>query len=142
MNEAADAAFVDTNVLVYAYDRREVPKVAKAKALLNELAATDRLKISTQVLQELYVTLIRKGEPPYTPEQALDRLHYLSPWVACVTNYQLIREAVLLSTEAITSFWDALIVVAAARSGATILYTEDLNHGQKLLGVTVVNPFK
>jgi predicted nucleic acid-binding protein len=142
MNGAVDAAFVDTNVLVYAYDRREVPIVAKAKALLNELAASDRLKISTQVLQELYVALVRKGEPPYTPEQALERLHYLSPWVGCVTNYHVIRDAVLLSTEAIISFWDALIVVAAARSGATVLYTEDLNHGQKLLGVQIVNPFK
>lgn len=141
MNGEADAAFVDTNVLVYAFDLRHEPKVEKAKELLSQLTATGRLRLSTQVLQELYAVLTRKGEPPYTPKEALDRLEYLSQWPTYINDYSAIREAVQLSTEAIISFWDALIVVAAARSGATVLYTEDLNHGQKL-GVTIVNPFK
>jgi predicted nucleic acid-binding protein len=142
MNGEAGAAFVDTNVLVYAFDRRSEPKVETAKELLNQLTATGRLRLSTQVLQELYPVLTRKGEPPYTPQEALIRLEYLSEWPIYINDYSAIRDAVVLSTEAIISFWDALILVAAARSGATVLYTEDLNHGQKLLGVTVVNPFR
>jgi predicted nucleic acid-binding protein len=58
------------------------------------------------------------------------------------TDLSLIREAVFLSRDAIISFWDALVVVAAAHSGADTLYTEDLNDGQILRGVRVVNPFR
>jgi len=58
-----------------------------------------------------------------------------------VVDYGTIREAAVLARDAVVSFWDALIVVAAARSGARRLYTEDLNHGQKILGVEIVNPF-
>ena len=142
MNGEVDAAFVDTNVLVYAFDRRHEPKTQTAKELLKQLTATGRLRLSTQVLQELYPVLTCKGDPPYTPQEALARLEYLSEWPIYINDYSAIRDAAVLSTEAMIPFWDALIVVAAARSGATVLYTEDFNHGQTLLGVTVVNPFK
>jgi predicted nucleic acid-binding protein len=56
-------------------------------------------------------------------------------------DYPSIRAAVGLAAQARISFWDALVVVAAARAGAAILYTEDLNHGQEILGVRIVNPF-
>jgi predicted nucleic acid-binding protein len=58
-----------------------------------------------------------------------------------VVDYAAIRAAVRLSDQATLSFWDALVVVAAARSGAAVLYTEDLNDGQEILGVRVSNPF-
>jgi predicted nucleic acid-binding protein len=58
-----------------------------------------------------------------------------------VVDYAAIRAAVELSDQAQLSFWDALVVVAAARTGAAVLYTEDLNDGQEILGVRISNPF-
>jgi len=71
-------------------------------------------------------------------------LHYvdrLAAWPVLALDYSAVREAIQLSARASFSFWDALIVVAAARSGAKTLYTEDLQHGLKVLGVAIVNPF-
>ncbi len=134
-------AFVDTNVLVYAFDASD-SRQPIAEQLLSELTDTNRLRLSTQVLQELYVTVTRKIETPLAPQEALDVLDDLAAWPVVQLDYRLIREAILLSGNAQLSLWDSLIVVAAKQSGAPILYTEDLNHGQKILEVEVVNPFR
>jgi predicted nucleic acid-binding protein len=94
------------------------------------------------VLQEFFVTVTGKLRKRFSAEEALMRMDYFAQWPIYANDYSSIREAVELAGKAVISFWDALIVVAASWSGATILYTEDFNHGQKLLGVTVVNPFK
>ena len=65
----------------------------------------------------------------------------LTAWPLMVVGYSAIREAVELADRARLSFWDALGVVAAARAGAAVLYTEDLNDGQEILGVRISNPF-
>jgi predicted nucleic acid-binding protein len=77
---------------------------------------------------------------PVDPDRALATLDDLAAWPVVANDFALVREAILLSRDAALSFWDALIV-AAARSGAATLYTEDLNDGQVLRGVLVVNPF-
>jgi predicted nucleic acid-binding protein len=101
----------------------------------------DRLRVSTQVLQELFVTLTRKVSQRCTSDEALAVLEDLAAWPLVVVDYDAIRAAVDLSDPAELSFWDALVVVAAARSGAAVVYTEDLNDGQKILGVRICNPF-
>ena len=101
----------------------------------------DRLRTSTQVLQELYVTLTRKVRQPCSSQAALTVLEDVASWPVAVVDYPAIRAAGRLSDEARLSFWDALVVVAAARAGATTLYTEDLNDGQEILGVRIRNPF-
>jgi predicted nucleic acid-binding protein len=135
-------AFVDTNVLVYAFDRNDHARHPRAVELLTGLMESDRLRLSTQVLQEFYVTMTRKARPPWSPDHALARLDDLAAWPVASTDLSMLREAVLLSRDAVLSFWDALVVVAAVYSGAVTLYTEDLNHGQVLRGVRVVNPFR
>lgn len=134
-------SFIDTNVLVYAFDRSDSPKKLVAQKLLNELMDEDRLRLSTQVLQELFVTLTRKVSEPCSNGEALAVLEDLAAWPLMVIDYAAIRAAAGLSGQQKLSFWDALIVIAAARTGATVLYTEDLNHGQEILGVRVANPF-
>jgi predicted nucleic acid-binding protein len=134
-------SFVDTNVLVYAFDKSDSPKTRIAKKLMNELMDEDRLRVSTQVLQELFVTLTRKVSEPCTSEKALAVLEDLTAWPLMVVDYAAIRAAVDLAGQAKLSFWDALVVVAAARIGATVLYTEDLNDGQEILGLRISNPF-
>ena len=69
-------------------------------------------------------------------------LEDLTAWPLVVIDYTAIRSAAELADRARISFWDALVVVAAAQSGASVLYTEDLNHGQEILGVRIKNPFR
>ena len=134
-------SFVDTNVLVYAFDKSGSPKNQLAQRLMNELMEEDRLRLSTQVLQELFVTLTRKVSQRCSSEEALAVLEDLTAWPLMVVDYVAIRAAVKLADQAKLSFWDALVVVAAARTGAAVLYSEDLNHGQEILGVRISNPF-
>jgi predicted nucleic acid-binding protein len=141
MTGERDVGFVDTNVLVYAFDRSNSPKKRVAQRLMNELIDEDRLRVSTQVLQELFVTLTRKVRGPCSSDEALAVLEDLAAWPLTVVDYAAVRAAVELADQAKISFWDALVVVAAARSGAAVLYTEDLNNGQEILGVRISNPF-
>jgi predicted nucleic acid-binding protein len=140
--EAPPAAFVDTNVFVYALAADDERRSPVAQKLVRELMVTQALRTSTQVLQELFVTLTRKIRTSLTAEQALRYLDQIAVWPVMVTDYGAIRDAIELSAGASLSFWDALVVVAAARSGAKLLYTEDLQDGQSILGVEVVNPFR
>ncbi len=135
-------SFVDTNVLVYALAADDVRRSPLAQKLLRELMTAQVFQTSTQVLQELFVTLTRKVRTPMTAEQALRYLDQIAAWPVAALDYSAVRHAVELSASAKLSFWDALVIVAAARSGAKRLYTEDLQDGQTILGVEVVNPFR
>jgi predicted nucleic acid-binding protein len=138
-----DLGFVDTNILVYAFDKSPSPSPKKqiALRLIGELMRQDRLRVSTQVLQELFVTLTRKVPHRSTVDEALTVLEDLTVWPLQLVDYPVIRDAAGLAGQDKISFWDALIVVAAARSGAKVLYTEDLNDGQEIFGVRIRNPF-
>jgi predicted nucleic acid-binding protein len=76
-----------------------------------------------------------------TTEEAQAVLEDLAVWPLMLVDYAAIRAAVDLSVKAKLSFWDALVVVATARSGAAVVYTEDLNDGQEIIGVRISNPF-
>ena len=80
MTVERDLRFVDTNALVYAFDKSSSPKKRVAQRLLNELMEEDRLRVSTQVLQELFVTLTRKVSQPCSSEEALAVLEDLAAW--------------------------------------------------------------
>jgi predicted nucleic acid-binding protein len=136
-----DTSFVDTNILVYAIAGDDPKRSPAAQDLLRKLMLNRSLRTSTQVLQELYVTLTRKGKAPMPPESALRYVDHVGAWPVAVTDFKSVRRAIELSIGSMLSFWDALIVVAAEGSGAKILYSEDLQAGQKLLGVRIVNPF-
>ncbi len=141
MTAEETASFVDTNVLVYAFDRRSSPKKRVVQQLVDRLMETDQLRLSTQVMQELFVALTRKVAQPCSSDEALSVLDDLAAWPVTVVDYAAIQAAVGLADQAKLSFWDALVVVAAARAGAGVLYTEDLNDGQTILGVRISNPF-
>lgn len=134
-------SFVDTNILVYAFAGSDPRRSPVAQQLLRELMTQEALCTSTQVLQELFVTLTRKIKPPIASEQAVRYLDRIATWPVVLLDYKVIRAAIDLAARHSLSFWDSLVVVAAARSGASRLYTEDLQDGQTLLGVEIVNPF-
>lgn len=135
-------AFLDTNILVYAWEKGDSPRKQTASRLLDELTETNQLRLSTQVLQELYVTLTRKVRPARKSAEAMAILDHLSEWPVTVIGMDSIRAAARLSESATLSFWDALIITSAAQAGAQTLYSEDLNHGQLIHGVRIVNPFR
>jgi len=133
-------AFVDTNIIVYALAGDDLIRSIPAAALLDKLMVPGRFRTSTQVLQELYVTLTRKGAMRGS-ERIVTAMDWLAKWPVVVTDYPMIRRAVELSTRHQLSFWDSLIVEAAVASRASILYTEDLQHGREIRGLKIVNPF-
>ncbi len=132
-------AFLDTNVVVYLFDDDEPKKQARARAVLGDREFD--LVVSTQVLGEVYVTLTRKLARPLAPEAAADAIDALAELPVVHTDVALVRVAIETSRQTQLSYWDALIVEAAASAGCDQLLTEDLATGSTLRGVAVVNPF-
>lgn len=134
--------FVDTNILVYAHDRTAGSKHEQARRLIDHLWDTGEGSISTQVLQELCVTLRRKLACPLPMHEVRQLIRDYSAWNVVVNTPESILEAMEIESRYKTSFWDAMIVYAAEASGAEILYSEDLAAGQKFHRIQVQNPFK
>lgn len=142
MNDpSGDVTFVDTNVLVYAHDASETVRQPAARAVLAELWRTRLGALSTQVLQEFYVVATRKFDPPMPRGQARDLVDAYSSWQLIQIDVPLVLAASRLEERHTLSFWDALIVEAARRAGATRLISEDLQAGRRLGGVLIDNPF-
>ena len=132
--------FVDTNVLIYAHDIDAKEKHAIAKETLAELWTGRTGILSTQVLQEFYVNVTRKLSRPLTKKSARSIVNHYSNW--CVdTSSAEIAIAFRIEDEARIGFWDALIFAAALKAGAERILSEDLNAGQRIAGIRVVNPF-
>jgi len=141
MISTTDLCFVDTNVLVYAHDVTSRNKRKVAVTLLRELWETRTGVVSTQVLQELYVTLTRKPAKPVGPDVAASIVRALGQWRVETITLAHIEDAMEMSRSHRISFWDSLIFAAALTAGARWLLTEDLQDGFRLDGLTVVNPF-
>ena len=137
----APLTFVDTNVLAYAYDRSEAAKQPVARALLEALWRDRAGVLSTQVLQELYVVATRKFDPPMPRAAAREIVVVYASWPVVQVDVPLVLAASELEERHTLSFWDALVVEAARRAGATRLVTEDLQAGRRIGGVAVENPF-
>ncbi len=131
--------FLDTNVLAYAQDHDVPGKRERSRQLITELVASGTGVVSTQVLQEFYVTVTRKMNVP--PLAAKSVLQSFTIFEIVQISPALIEKAIDRSVLSQLSFWDALIVMAAASSGCTTIYSEDLNAGQVIDGMRVVNPF-
>ena len=136
-----EPVFVDTNVLVYSFDRREPEKLVRAREWLDHLWSARAGRISFQVLQEFYVTVTRKLEPGLDPETARKVVRSLWAWQPMTTDEQTFVAAWGIQDRFKLSWWDALIVAAAHVGGCRYLLTEDLQDGQEMAGVRVVNPF-
>ena len=131
--------FVDTNILLYSVDLKAGVKREIARALLDDRQAEPLKVVSTQVLQEFYAVATRKLRVDRARiRQAMDSMCDLE---VVQVDVPLIREAIDCSVLNNISFWDALIVSAARKAACSVLWTEDLNHGQVINGVRIENPF-
>lgn len=132
--------FVDTNVLIYAYDLDAQAKHTTAKGLLDELWSERSGILSPQVLQEFYVNVTRKIPRPIPRESARLIVSNYAVWCIDTTPADL-SVAFQIEEHSKIGFWDALIVASALKSGADRIVSEDLNAGQKIVGIRIENPF-
>ena len=140
MPASAAGEFVDANILVYALDRSAHAKQAAAARLLERLWESGSGCLSVQVLQEFFVITTRKIARPLSIDEATDRVREFAAWRVFAPTAGDVIAAIALHKQARISFWDAMIVHAAAESTCDLLWTEDLNEHQTLRGVRIRNP--
>lgn len=135
----SDRVFVDTNIFVYADDLAAKTKRPRAREVLSELIAERRAVVSTQVMQEYFVTAIKKLG--MSAERARSRVEVLNRLDVVVIRPEHVLGAIDLHRLHALSFWDALVIKSASAAGCARLLSEDLNDGQVIDGVTIENPF-
>ncbi|CAN5505529.1 PIN domain-containing protein [soil metagenome] len=130
--------FVDTNVFVHAFDADEPTKRDVALSVIRD---TPGLVISTQVLGEFYVAVTRKLARPLAAAEAAAAVEEMTMLSVVPTDLTLVRSALATAQMHQLSYWDALVVEAAATASCDRLLTEDLAAGAELRGVRIENPF-
>ena len=132
-------SFLDTNVLIYSVDTNETGKHELAVDLVEKHLVRANGAISVQVLREFY-SVSRKIDNPLSDGQAREMVRRFATFRVLSEDAGTVLRAVRRHQEMSLSFWDALIVEAALKSGADRLFTEDLHHGQVIEGRRVENP--
>ncbi|MEW6747790.1 MAG: PIN domain-containing protein [Planctomycetota bacterium] len=133
--------FLDTNVVVYLFDRDAEEKRRRAREILEREGSLGRLAISTQVLQEFYVAVTRKLAEPLDPAAAYEAVQDLMALPMIQVDPTLILGAITRSRSDALSFRDSLIIQSALAAGSSRLYSEDLQDGRVIDGMTIENPF-
>ena len=135
-----ERCFLDSNVLVYLFDDDFPEKQALARDLLAERSG-ERI-LSVQVLGEFFHVVTRKLRRPLAPEQALEAADRLGRFEVWPVHRVLVRNAMERQLASAFSYWDSLIVETAIEARATVLLTEDLQHGHGFGDLRVLNPFR
>jgi predicted nucleic acid-binding protein len=133
--------FLDTNILVYARDAGETAKQPRAAEILRRLWETRAGRVSSQVLQEYYVTVTRKLRPGLSRADARADVTAFQAWQPHSPGLATFRRAWDIEDRFGFSWWDSLVIASALETGARLLLSEDLQHDQTLSGLRVLNPF-
>lgn len=142
MNLTKDRFFLDTNLIVYLFDNKDSKKQRIAKELLKKALESRNGIISFQVLQEFCNVALRKFDKPMSPDDLKTFTNrFLHPICEIIPNLEIYNNAIEIHKAFGYSFYDSLILAAAREGNCAILYSEDLQHGQPVLGVNIVNPF-
>ena len=142
MSAESGREFVDTNILVYAFDSSAGSKQALAERLVERLWMDGTGCVSVQVLQEFYVVVTRKVARPLAIDEAAERVREFATWRVFAPSSDDVLSAIGIQKQVQISFWDAMVLQSAVESGCHTLWTEDLNDGQLVKGVRIRNPFK
>ena len=134
-------AFIDTNIIIYAYDVTAGKKHETARIIITDLWDSGLGVLSTQVLQEFFVNVVQKIPKPVDKQQAKEIVRDFLKWHVVVNTGDSIVDAMDICLRFEYSFWDSMIIEAAIKGGATVLISEDLQDGQVISGVTIKNPF-
>lgn len=138
---SGDKVFLDTNIIVYAYDKSSGEKHRVAVDIMIELWKSGYGVISTQVLQEFFVIVTGKIPKPLKSNAAKEIINDLLKWEVVINDGESILSAIDIHLKYKYSFWDSMIIDAALKGGAEVLYSEDLMDGQTVNSVTIKNPF-
>jgi predicted nucleic acid-binding protein len=134
--------FLDTNIVVYTFDDGAPTKQRRAQELVEQALRTHEGVVSTQVVQEFLNVATVKFTTPLTFSDAQQYLHdVLAPLCTVYPSIDLFRQGLILQQETRYSFYDSLIIVGALQAGCDTLYSEDLQHGQQIRGLQILNPF-
>ena len=134
--------FVDTSVLVYAYDLSEPRKQERAVFILDSLASAETGVVSTQVLSEFYVTVTAKIAKPLSLSDAMSRIeHHLQIWTVLSISTLIVVEAIRGVRQHHLNFWDAQVWATARMNQVLVVFSEDFAERPLLEGVRFVNPF-
>ncbi len=136
-----DKIFVDTNILIYAHDSTAREKYKKASEIIGDLWANKTGVISNQALQEFYVNVTGKILKPLSSASARAIIKNYMVWHVELNSPENIVYASEIEERYQLSFWDSLIIAAAAKANASKILTEDLNAGQIIEGILIENPF-
>ena len=137
----SEKVFVDRTILVYAHDVDAGEKRAIAEHVLRQLWQDESGVLSTQVLQEFYVTLTQKIATPVSRRDARELINAYRVWPVTTLDAGDVVAASEVEERLGINFWDATIVVAALKSGAAVLLSEKLHPGRGISGLEVRNPF-
>ena len=137
---SGSSVFVDTNVLLYSIDARDPVKRDAAGKWIAHCWREECGRLSTQVLNELYANL-RRVAPSYKPKAAREFVQRYRAWSPWVVDDGTVDLAWQLEDRVAINYWDALMVAAAQQQACSFLLTEDLQHGQQIDSLRVVNPF-
>jgi predicted nucleic acid-binding protein len=135
------ASFLDTNIFLYAAMHELPLNDMHKRPVADRLVCEEDYCLSTQVLAEFYYNALKKGTKKLTHREASDWVEQMALQPCVTVDFNLVRAGAALADSYQISYWDGAILAAAHDLGAEILYTEDLNHGQKYGSVTVINPF-
>jgi len=134
------ACFIDTNILLYYFATD--PATLRKKAIAETLLDRDDCILSVQVLQEFYVQATRASRPDrISPDEAERFVLSMLRFPVQPQTTEVLQLAFDIGRQLKFSYWDSAIVAAAMMTSCDILYTEDLQHGQIINGIKVVNPF-
>lgn len=133
--------FFDTNILVYSVDGREPQKQKTALTLYAQAVMDGSFAISTQVLAEFYNATVKGPKPLLQRDEARIQVQTLARQRVAPTTAAMVVAATGHVERYQLQWWDAMVLEAALSVGASTLYSEDFQHGQRFGGVTVVNPF-
>jgi len=133
-------SFFDTNVLVYTDDKAAPAKQRRALELLAEHRRAGTGVVSLQVLQEYFVTVIRKLKVDAV--RARRKIELMAEFDVASPELSDVLAAIDLHRLHTINFWDALIVRSAKQAGCSVLYSEDMQPGREIDGVRIVNPFQ
>lgn len=139
---SVERIFVDSDVLIYAYDSQAGVKRDLSRARLDELWHLGTGVMSVQVLQEFFSNATRKLKKPLDIAKAREIVSLYSEWVAMPTAAKEVSRAADIMSLYRLSFWDSMILAAAETSGAALLLSEDMQHDQIVAGIRIENPFR
>lgn len=135
--------FLDTNVLLYEFDTQHPAKSRRAAELVRSAITTKRGVVSYQVVQEFFsVALTRFATPLPLNEAETYFSGILKPLLAIQSSPKLFLDGLRVHNQYRLSWYDSLIVAAAQQAECLILYTEDMQHGQRIGSLKIENPFR